>query len=186
MRHSDLVPAVMKQPAFIDAPQEGGIMDIRRKPTAPLRALSTSGAAALLLLTLVVNCLANETVEGTLGIDSVATRAVGAGRWESVQDAGEKRDWQIQVERYGDGAIEGSIIVVGSPYLHKARLVGRVDGSEVYGVLLGDGEKQVGTFSGTVGDTGLSGTYRTEHGDSGNWSWPGPAAAQSMKEEKSD
>jgi hypothetical protein len=113
------------------------------------------------------------------------SRAVGAGRWESVQDAGEKRDWQIQVERYDDGAIEGSIVVVGSPYLHKARLEGRVDGKEVYGVLLGDGEKQVGTFAGTVGDTGLSGTYRTEHGDSGNWSWPGPAAAQSMNEERS-
>ena len=106
-------------------------------------------------------------------------RASGAGRWESTRAAGDKRDWQIEVERFDDDSIAGSIIVIGSPSLHKARIEGRVEGAEVYGVLVADGDKQVGTFTGTIGDAGLSGTYTTTEGDSGSWSWAGPAARQS-------
>jgi hypothetical protein len=108
-------------------------------------------------------------------------RAVGAGRWESPNAAGDKRDWQIEIERFADDSIAGSIIVIGSPYLHKARIEGRVEGKEVYGVLVGDNESQVGTFSGTITDSGLSGTYTTKQGDSGNWSWAGPEGARSLK-----
>ena len=66
-------------------------------------------------------------------------RASGAGRWESTRAAGDKRDWQIEVERFDDDSIAGSIIVIGSPSLHKARIEGRVEGAEVYGVLVADG-----------------------------------------------
>lgn len=111
-------------------------------------------------------------------------RAVGAGRWESAQATGEKRDWQIQIERFTDDSLAGSIIVIGSPYLHKARIEGRVDGKDVYGVLIADDDTQVGTFTGTVADTGLSGTYATKQGDSGTWTWAGPAGARSLKSEQ--
>ena len=119
-------------------------------------------------------------------LSSIQTRAVGAGRWESTHAAGDKRDWQIEIERFTDDSIAGSIIVIGSPYLHKARIEGRVEGKEVYGVLVGDDDKQVGTFTGTIGDAGLSGTYTTDQGDSGSWSWAGPAGARGLKSEKAE
>ena len=45
---------------------------------------------------------------------------------------------------------------------------------------------EVGTFTGTIGEAGLSGTYTTTEGDSGSWSWAGPAAARSLKAEKTE
>ena len=115
--------------------------------------------------------------------DTIRQVAVGSGRWESSREAAGKNDWQIEVERFTDDSIAGSIIVIGSPYLSKARIEGRVDGKEVYGVLIGDDERQVGTFSGIVADNGVSGTYTTKQGDSGSWSWAGPAGARTLKEE---
>jgi hypothetical protein len=79
-----------------------------------------------------------------------ATQVAGAGRWQSQRDAGGDRDWQIQIQRFDDDSIEGTLIVIGSPQLHKVRLEGRVDGEQVYGVLVGDTDRQVGTFTGAV------------------------------------
>ena len=112
----------------------------------------------------------------------VSDRAVGAGRWQSQRDNLGNRDWHVQIQRFDDDSIEGSLIVIGSPTLHKVRLEGRVDGDEVYGVLVGDSKQQVGTFTGSVFEAGVSGTYTTADGDSGSWSWAGPAGARSLKE----
>jgi hypothetical protein len=112
---------------------------------------------------------------------SESRAAVGAGRWQSQRDTLGHRDWQVQIQRFDDDSIEGSLIVIGSPTLHKVRLEGRVDGEEVYGVLLGDSNRQVGTFTGSVFEAGVSGTYTTADGDSGSWSWAGPAGARSLK-----
>ena len=120
--------------------------------------------------------------EETPSAPSEVEQAAGAGRWESARDDAGKRDVQIQIERFDDSSIAGSISVVGSAYLNKARLEGRVDGKEVYCVLVGADDQQIGTFAGTVADTGLSGTYTTNQGDSGSWNWAAPAAAEVLKE----
>ena len=111
-----------------------------------------------------------------------ASQSVGAGRWQSQRDNLGHRDWQVQIQRFDDDSIEGSLIVIGSPTLHKVRLEGRVDGDEVYGALVGDSNRQVGSFTGSVFEGGVSGTYTTADGDSGSWSWAGPAGACSLKE----
>jgi hypothetical protein len=43
--------------------------------------------------------------------------------------------------------------------------------TQFYGVLAGDDDKQIGTFSGIAGKEKLSGTCTFENGDSGVWSW---------------
>ncbi len=57
-----------------------------------------------------------------------------------------------------------------------------MSGSEVYGVIVGDDDVQVATFTGALFKggpstglrTGMSGTYTTSDGDAGNWNWDGP------------
>jgi hypothetical protein len=117
---------------------------------------------------------------------SVEEHAAGAGSWESHRDDAGKRDWQVQIERFDDNSIAGSIVVVGSPYLHRARLEGRVDAADVYGVIVGDDNTQVGTFTGKTSGSGVTGTYTTNQGDSGSWSWAGPAAAKSLKADETE
>lgn len=65
------------------------------------------------------------------------------------------------------------VTVVGSPVLHEARLEGRLDGAEVYGVLLGPDDRQIGTFTGYRARRSLTGTYTFANGDSGTWTWSG-------------
>ena len=110
-------------------------------------------------------------------------QAVGVGRWESAHDDAGKREVQIQIERFDNNSITGSLIVVGSSYLNKTRLEGRVEGKEVYGVLVGADSQQIGTFVGMVADSGLSGTYTTNQGDAGSWNWAGTAAPQVLENE---
>jgi hypothetical protein len=43
--------------------------------------------------------------------------------------------------------------------------------TQFYGVLVGDDDKQIGTFSGIAGKESLGGTYTFENGDSGEWRW---------------
>lgn len=144
--------------------------------------------AALLVLSqaLLAGPLVSVAHESTTVVAGAASRAVGAGRWESSRDASGKRDWQIEIERFEDNSVGGSIVVIGSAYLRKARIEGRVDGSDVYGVLIGDNNNQVGTFTGTISDSELSGRYTTIQGDSGTWSWSGPAAARSLGTDRSE
>jgi hypothetical protein len=122
----------------------------------------------------------SEAEEDLVDPTAVAERAVGAARWDSAHDDAGKRDLQVQIERLQDGSILGSVTVVGSSYLNNARLEGRVDDKEVYGVLVGTSGQQIGTFSGVVGDSGLSGTYTTIQGDSGAWNWAGQAPVQAL------
>jgi len=73
-----------------------------------------------------------------------------------------------------DDSLSGRITVNGSPRIQQARIEGQVTGSDVYGVLVDDHDTQVGTFSGSIMNSGMAGTYTTVDGDSGNWSWNGP------------
>jgi hypothetical protein len=43
--------------------------------------------------------------------------------------------------------------------------------TQFYGVLVGDDDKQIGTFSGIARKEKLGGTYTFENGDSGEWRW---------------
>jgi hypothetical protein len=115
-----------------------------------------------------------EETRGTTG------QAVGAGRWQSQRDGLGSRDWHLQLKRFDDDSIEGSLIIVGSE-LNNVRLEGRVDGDDVYGAMVDDSNRQVGTFTGSIFAGGVSGTYATTSGDTGNWTWAGPAGARSLK-----
>jgi len=113
--------------------------------------------------------------------DGLSRQATGAGEWQSREAARGKRGWQIEIERFGDGAVSGRVRLFGSPF-ERARLVGRVDDDDVYGVLLDDDGRQIGTFSGAVFTNALSGTYRMIDGDEGAWAWNGEHAVRAIKD----
>jgi hypothetical protein len=97
---------------------------------------------------------------------------VGGGGWQHRNDA-TRQTWHVQLKRFDDGSLSGRVLIVGSPLLDHAEIQGQVTGSEVDGVLLDDGGRQVGTFSGTLSNGTVSGTYTTADGDLGNWRWDG-------------
>jgi hypothetical protein len=96
-------------------------------------------------------------------------QALAAGKWQSQRGSALKRDWQVQIKHSDDGVISGRVLIAGGRWA-QVRLEGRVDGDEVYGVLLDDAGREVGDFSGSVGKSAASGTYRMKDGDEGNWS----------------
>jgi hypothetical protein len=95
----------------------------------------------------------------------------GVGRWRSSRYDPEDKTWQVQLERdRNDGVIAGTISAFGSSLLGAgARVSGRIDAGAVSGVITDDG-RQLASFSGTVGKEGMTGTYTTIEGDSGEWS----------------
>jgi len=104
---------------------------------------------------------------------------LGGGSWKSQLGADERRDWSVQLKRSGDGAIAGRLAVRGGPKLGAARLEGRIDGDDVYGVLLDDADAQIGRFNGRIVNAGkltaaMAGTYTLADGDRGDWQWEGP------------
>jgi len=104
---------------------------------------------------------------------AIVRQFVAGGNWQSHRDALDKRGWQIQMKHFDDDSLSGRIIIVGSPRLQQARLEGRVDGTQVYGVLVDDHDSQVGTFTGSIYQNSVSGTYTTADGDTGDWSYAG-------------
>jgi len=109
----------------------------------------------------------------------VMQRLVGAGKWQSRR-SGNDSNWHIQLKRLDDDSLEGRITVVGSPLIQQAKIEGQISGSEVYGVVVGDNDVQVATFTGSVFKAGMSGTYTTTDGDSGDWSWERPVGIESV------
>jgi hypothetical protein len=103
----------------------------------------------------------------------IKQQLVGAGKWQSRR-TGNDSNWHVQVKRLDDDTLEGRITVVGSPLIQQARIEGQISGSEVYGVVVGDNDVQVATFTGSVFKAGMSGTYTTTDGDSGEWNWERP------------
>jgi hypothetical protein len=106
--------------------------------------------------------------------ERVATKdlVAGVGRWRSSRYDPEDKTWQVQLERdRNDGAIAGTISAVGSSLLGSgARVSGRIDAGAVSGVITDDDGRQLASFCGTVGKEGMTGTYTTIEGDSGEWS----------------
>jgi hypothetical protein len=104
---------------------------------------------------------------------SVKQQLVGPGTWRSRRTGTATQGWHIQLKRLDDDSLSGRITIVGSPLIQQARIEGQISGRDVYGVIVGDDNVQVATFSGSVFKSGMSGTYTTTDGDSGNWSWDG-------------
>lgn len=104
---------------------------------------------------------------------AVVRQFVGGGQWQSRREGHGQRDWQVELKRRDDGSVGGRVTVLGSPLLDEARIEGRIDGAEVYGVLVGPDDRQIGTFAGTRVRKGLSGTYTFGDGDTGTWGWRG-------------
>jgi hypothetical protein len=120
----------------------------------------------------------------------VKQQLVGAGKWQSRRTNADN-NWHIQVRRLDDDSLDGRITVVGSPLIQQARIEGQISGIEVYGVVVGDNDVQVATFTGSVFKGGMSGTYTTTDGDSGDWSYDGIAslsdrAIEPLQEESGD
>jgi hypothetical protein len=97
---------------------------------------------------------------------------VGAGHWQS-RHRGDVQTWQIQVKRLDDDSLTGRITVVGSSLIQQAKIEGQISGTDVDGVIVGDDDVQIATFTGVIAKQGMSGTYTTSDGDSGDWSWDG-------------
>jgi hypothetical protein len=116
----------------------------------------------------------------------VKRQLVGGGKWQSRRNGGDDHSWHIQLKELDDDSLAGRITVVGSPLIQQAKIEGQISGSEVYGVIVGDDDVQVATFTGSLFKggpstglrTGMSGTYTTTDGDSGSWSWDGPLPAE--------
>ncbi|MCK6554083.1 hypothetical protein L6Q96_05795 [Candidatus Binatia bacterium] len=134
--------------------------------TAALLGLSIVGALSL-------SALEQDAVVKKAQPPVVLRQFLGAGTWQSQRDGLDKRDWHVELKRRDDDSLVGRITVLGSPLLDEARIEGRIDGAEVYGVLVGPDDRQIGTFTGTRARKSMSGTYTFGNGDTGTWSWRG-------------
>ncbi len=148
------------------------------------RVITLVGGTALLCAALrlaAVQVLASDTAAGG-DARPVKQQLVGSGKWQSQRN-GNDSNWHIQLKRLDDDSLSGRITVVGSPLVQQARIEGQISGTEVYGVIVGENDIQVATFTGAIFKDGMSGTYTTSDGDSGSWSWerPEPDAVTSDK-----
>ncbi len=134
---------------------------------------------ALLCLPVSVVASAVDAIAPVQETSEAAAAATGTGEWQSRERGTATLPWQVEIEKFGDGAVQGWLRVLGSDY-GKVQLVGRVDGNDVYGELLDAGGAQVGTFQGAVAGAGAAGTYSMNNGDDGNWTWPGVKAAEAL------
>jgi hypothetical protein len=131
-----------------------------------------------MLFTVVLRVPAQEVAEvNRRGERPVKQQLVAAGTWQSRRNGGDDRGWHIQLKRLDDDSLTGRITVVGSPLIQQAKIEGQISGSDVYGVIVGDDDIQVATFTGSLFKGGMSGMYTTTDGDTGNWSWDGPPPA---------
>jgi len=96
----------------------------------------------------------------------------GGGGWQS-HGRRDRQGWDVQLKHFDDGSLSGRVVIVGSPVLDHAQIQGQVTGSDVDGVLLDDSGRQVGTFSGTIRNKRVSGTYTTADANLGSWEWDG-------------
>jgi hypothetical protein len=134
------------------------------------RALRLSAIVAITVLALALVAVGSPPLEQELRHPGSPHRqALAAGKWQSQHGSAVQRDWQVQIKRSADGVIGGRILIAGGRW-SQVRVEGRVDGDEVYGVLLDDAGQEVGDFTGSVGKEGASGTYRMKDGDEGSWS----------------
>jgi hypothetical protein len=111
----------------------------------------------------------------------VKQQLVGAGHWQSRRRA-DVQGWQIQVKRLDDDSLTGRITVVGSSLIQQGKIEGQISGTDVDGVIVGDDDVQIATFTGVMAKQRMSGTYTTADGDSGNWSWEGPGEIESVSQ----
>ena len=94
-----------------------------------------------------------------------------AGQWQSQRTGRGAQSWQVQAfQNTEDETLSGRITIGGSGLFSEAKITGKIDGAIVSGVVTGDDDSQLATFTGTVSATGMSGTYETADGDTGIWS----------------
>lgn len=100
-------------------------------------------------------------------------RLTRTGEWQSQRFDPESRGWHVDLEHNPrTGNVEGTIRITGSRSLASAtRLRGWMQDSSVTGTIETDGGDVLGTFSGTVSEVGMAGTYSTKDGDEGEWSY---------------
>jgi len=104
---------------------------------------------------------------------TLVRQVVGGGRWQSASAGGGQRNWGVELKHFDDDSFTGRVTLVSGP-VPQVDIEGQVSGSEVYGALVDKNSMQVGTFTGTISTSGLSGTYTAANGDTGNWTWDGP------------
>jgi hypothetical protein len=127
-------------------------------------------------LSLVVSLHAEQWVATNVAIPKQPTlvrQVVGGGRWQSASATGDRRGWGVEVKHFDDNSFTGRVTLVGAPVPH-AGIEGQISGNEAYGVLVDDNGMQIGTFTGSISNGGISGRYTAANGDTGSWSWDGP------------
>ena len=91
----------------------------------------------------------------------------GAGTWQS-QRLEAHGTWRADFVREGND-VSGGITVAGSPIASGGSIAGMITDSDTitFGVL--ENSERVATFTGTIHDDRVSGTYRAASGDEGTW-----------------
>lgn len=134
-------------------------------------------------VTVSVFALEQQTSTAHVAPAVMAAQFIGGGHWQSQSRIASLSDqtigslgagWQLQVKQMDDNSLTGRITIVGSPRIQQARIEGQISGSAVDGVLVDNADTQIGTFTGSVSNGSVSGTYTTADGDTGTWSWDGP------------
>lgn len=105
------------------------------------------------------------------------SRTVGDGVWQrdvrqgvSVKPAAHLG---VDLVREGD-RISGTVDLTGSPLADRGVVSGTVRGGHVRGTIHSEAGDSIASFSGTVTDDGMSGSYRDRTGETGTWSWSEP------------
>ena len=97
-----------------------------------------------------------------------------AGRWQSTRFVRDAYPWHLQLQRnVKDGTISGRITVAGSGTLSVGSISGKITDTDVSGVITNQAGTRLGTFAGSLFAKGMSGTYETADGDVGTWSYAG-------------
>lgn len=116
--------------------------------------------------------------------DAALERVAGHGTWKTTRWHGSPEGWDVQLERASDDSIRGRLVTFGSSSLGETRVEGRIDGQEIYGALVDANNQQIGSFTGSIAKHGMSGTYTTNDGDQGEWSWNGGGFGRRGKSEE--
>ena len=99
----------------------------------------------------------------------------GNGDWKTNGKAVKPaQQWSISLLHSADNALRGRISVAGSPLLDGGNVEGKILGSTVSGTISDDAGSYIAAFRGTVGKTGMAGTYTDRTGETGSWRWAGP------------
>jgi hypothetical protein len=137
-------------------------MSMRRSSWWVLASALAFAAASAFAQTTTTSAITSSTVQG-------------GGDWKTDGKAVKPaQQWSISLLHSADNSLRGRISVAGSPLLDGGNVEGKIRGSAVSGTISDDSGSYIAAFRGTVGKTGMAGTYTDRTGETGSWRWAGP------------